>query len=323
MIQKINVLVTGCGGDIGQSIGKILSEYNKANKLYGCDISDKNAAKFIYKKFFISIKCTDKNYISFLLEHVERKDIHIIIPASEPELRYYEAHKDLTHIGKALIIKASQKALTIGFNKYLTSRFLEENNFPFPLTYKLKELPTTISFPLILKSSTSSGSKQIFKVEDIHELDFFMKKYGNFIIQEYLEDSQGEFTCGVYRHSNDTVRIIILKRILMGGFSGYGEVIRNKEIEELLISLSEALDLKGSINVQLRLTDKGPVIFEINPRFSSTVRFRDLFGFKDLIWSIEDALNLPLSEYKPVEEGNTFYKGFNEFIEIKNEKINR
>ena len=60
---------------------------------------------------------------------------------------------------------------------------------------------------------------------------------------------------------------------------------------------------------------KGPVIFEINPRFSSTVRFRDLLGFKDIQWSIEDMIGIPISDYKATSIGKKIYKGFNEFVQ--------
>ena len=40
-----------------------------------------------------------------------------------------------------------------------------------------------------------------------------------------------------------------------------------------------------------------PYVFEINPRFSSTVRFRDLFGFKDVLWVLEDEIKTVISSY--------------------------
>ena len=43
------------------------------------------------------------------------------------------------------------------------------------------------------------------------------------------------------------------------------------------------------MNVQLRLTDRGPRVFEINPRFSSTVLMRHRMGFTDVLWAIEEA----------------------------------
>ena len=73
------------------------------------------------------------------------------------------------------------------------------------------------------------------------------------------------------------------------------------------------LDLTGSINVQLRIQENIPKIFEINPRFSSTVLFRHLFGFEDLIWSIEDSMGYILSDNRSNVIGKKFYKGFEEY----------
>ena len=41
------------------------------------------------------------------------------------------------------------------------------------------------------------------------------------------------------------------------------------------------IDFFGPANFQLILTKKGPMIFEINPRFSSTVLMRNYLGFTD------------------------------------------
>ena len=57
--MSYNILVTGCGGDIGQSIGKILNSSKFVENLYGCDISNKNAGSFIFNNFFLSFPCSD------------------------------------------------------------------------------------------------------------------------------------------------------------------------------------------------------------------------------------------------------------------------
>ncbi len=63
MNKAVNILVTGCGGDIGQSIGKILSQSNYAKNLFGIDISDKNAGQFIYPNFAIGLRFTHPDYL--------------------------------------------------------------------------------------------------------------------------------------------------------------------------------------------------------------------------------------------------------------------
>jgi carbamoyl-phosphate synthase large subunit len=312
--MKSNILVTGCGGDIGQSVGKILNESDFVDTLYGCDISDRNAAKFIFSNFFVGLPCNHKDYIVNLEKIIEEKKIDIIIPISEPELRFFSENNYKDKIGRAKILIASSESLSVGFDKLATANFLEKHLMPFPKTEVLSQLVSP-AFPVIIKSRTGSGSKAIHKVNNKEDFSFLVKKHPDFIAQEYVSDSLGEFTCGLYRSKKGLIRTIILKRELTGGYSGYGEVIRNKTITELLHKLAEKLNLIGSINVQLRMRENDPVVFEINPRLSSTVLFRYLFGFKDLEWSIQDLLEYEIGHYAEVKEGRKFYKGFNEFID--------
>lgn len=312
--DKLNILVTGCGGDIGQSVGKILNEYSRVNNLYGCDISDKNAAKFIYSNFFLGLPCNDSHYISNLEKIVQEKKIDFIIPISEPELRFLSKEK-ITKIGTAELILASSLALEVGFDKLNTADFLKRENLPFPITYSVMALDSVEKFPVILKSRTGSGSSNVYVVRDNETFSSIKKNNPDFIVQEFLDGDKGEYTCGLFRSKNGIIRSIVLKRELIGGFTGYGEVVYNKEINKLIHDIADKLQLIGSINVQLRLTSNGPVIFEINPRFSSTVRFRHLFDFKDLEWSIEDKIGLAISDYKETAIGKKLYKGFNEYIQ--------
>lgn len=311
--DKINILVTGCGGDIGQSIGKILNEYNKVNTLYGCDISEKNAAKFIYSNFIKGLPCNDIDYLSFLEDIVKKKKIDLIIPASEPELRFF-TNKKINNITRCIIISASLRAREIGFDKLNTAQFLEKEGLPFPITFDVKDAKDAIIFPVILKSRNGSGSQNINVIKDIMSFNYIKKMNPDFIVQEYLDGNGGEYTCGLFRSKNGVIRTIIIKRKLMGGLTGYGEIIDNSEINLLLIDIANKLNLIGSINVQLRITSKGPIVFEINPRFSSTIRFRHLLGFKDLIWCIEDQLNKSISNYYSNSVGKKIYKGYNEYI---------
>ena len=212
--MKINVLVTGCGGDIGQSIGKILNKSKLINKLYGCDISDKNAGKFIYSNFFIGLPYKDKNYISSLESFIEDNKIDYIIPMSEPELRYFSDTNNLKTIGRAKILTASSEALSIGFDKLATANFLKKNNLPFPETVLVSD-ESTPKFPVILKSRTGSGSAAIYKVDNIEDYNYIKSKHIDFITQEFLEDSQGEYTCGLFRSKKGNIRSLIFKRELI------------------------------------------------------------------------------------------------------------
>ena len=315
MDKSFNILVTGCGGDIGQSLGKILVKSPYTKNLFGIDISDKNAAQFIYPNFSVGLPYTNTAYLQKLEAFVKDNAIDIVIPIAEPELRYFSENNILDKIGNAKIITASAMALEVGFDKYKTAEFLKAEGLPFPKTDLAKGLKTIETFPVILKSRTGSGSKDIYKISSMDEFSFYTRNnIEDYVVQEFITDINGEFTCGLYRSSKGDIRSQIFKRELHGGYSGYGEVIENKTITNLLETLAMKLDLLGSINVQLRITDNSPKIFEINPRFSSTVLYRHLFGFEDLIWSIEDRLGMELSDYRQNAVGRKFYKGYEEYI---------
>ena len=68
----------------------------------------------------------------------------------------------------------------------------------------------------------------------------------------------------------------------------WGEVIDHPDIREMCEVIASRLDLSGSMNVQLRLTPKGPRVFEINPRISSTAVMRHYLGFSDVVWSLAE-----------------------------------
>jgi len=39
-----------------------------------------------------------------------------------------------------------------------------------------------------------------------------------------------------------------------------------------------------------------------------------MFGFKDVIWAINDYFEEPLGKYNPIEPGTKIYKGWQEYV---------
>jgi carbamoyl-phosphate synthase large subunit len=128
-----------------------------------------------------------------------------------------------------------------------------------------------------------------------------------------LPDTE-EYTCGIFKTGCGEIRTVVINRKLQGDVTGSGIVVQNDYIEKYLKQIAVLLDLQGSINVQLRLTERGPVAFEINPRFSSTVVFRHLMGFQDLIWSLKELRGLPLEPFRQITPGLKLYRGACEYI---------
>lgn len=316
MDKSYNILVTGAGGDIGQSIGKILVSNKICKTLTGADIQLESAAKFIFTNFCILPSCNLNSYIDELEYLVNKNQIEIIIPASEQEIRFFTSDKEAYNKFEDKLILANLESREVGLDKMQTYLFLKSNKFEYPKTKILKD-EIKPNYPLIIKSRFGAGSKSIFIAENKEDFSYFKSKYPHYLSQEYISSIDQEYTCGLFQSGNSEFRNIIIHRRLMdGGQTGFGEIIENEEIENLLIGLAKTLKLRGSINVQLRMSKRGPIIFEINPRFSSTILFRHLLGFEDLIWSIYDKFNQPINSYIAPPINSKFYKGFSEYVTI-------
>ena len=82
MKNKYNILVTGCGGDIGLSIGKILKSHPMFDRVIGCDMSEEHAGKFIFDETLTINACSSDNYLPMLEKIVKEQEIDIIVPMS-------------------------------------------------------------------------------------------------------------------------------------------------------------------------------------------------------------------------------------------------
>ncbi len=306
------VLVTGCGGDIGTAIGRIIAEAGLSDRVIGADIHSEHPGPAFFDQCFILPRISDDRYFDCLQEIVSVQDVSAIVIASEPELRgYYEKGIDRC-FRKVPIIMANREALRVGLDKLETAMFLRAAGLSYPWTVIVGQgIP--LSYPCIAKSRTGSGSKSVDIVAKEQVADYERTKSG-YIWQEYLEPENEEYTCGVYGTALGETRTIVFRRRLQGGFTGSGEVVNNDQIDCLLHQVAKGLTLRGSINVQLRVTSRGPVVFEINPRFSSTVMFRHLLGFEDLVWSLQESAGCVVSAYVPPAAGVRIYRSSREII---------
>ncbi len=310
---KYKYLVTGCGGDIALSIGKILKSINPENEVYGCDISDDHPGFILYDQCFLIPRANDKDYLQTLKDIVLQYNISIVIPSSEAELEYIISNEiNETDIG-AILIMPNTQAIKIGLDKYATFNFFQESGLDSPWT-QLPSAGLPQKLPCIFKKRIDAGSKSVIICEDVELAEYLLKKGDNYIWQELLLPPDEEYTCGLYRSINEEIRSVIIKRRLIGGLTGSGIICHNMEITTLLNKIAQKINLIGSINVQLRMTERGPLVFEINPRFSSTVYFRHLLGFCDLQWAIEDVIFGRISSYNDIEGEPRIYRTANEII---------
>lgn len=312
-MNSITVLVTGAGGDIGISVAKCLKDSMPQARLIGADCRSDTAAPAFFEKTALLPIASDPGYLQKLQEVAHRERVDIMMPLSEAELSTLLA-ADLIggSVADAKIISASRRVLEVGLDKFETYRRLRAANIAAPET-GLVGVDEPGDYSLIIKPRRGQGSKGIERIARNEYGDCEATRRGD-VWQRYISDEGGEYTCGVTRFPAQDTRVIVFRRTLCGGFTGSGDLVRLPTIDKACRAIAEALDLRGAMNVQLRLENDLPMIFEINARFSSTVRFRHLLGFTDVVWSVQDRLGLPVGAYEPVEEGARILRVSDEII---------
>jgi carbamoyl-phosphate synthase large subunit len=183
---------------------------------------------------------------------------------------------------------AGEQVLRQCLDKLATARMLESLGLPAPWTI-LAAVSGPREYPCILKSRSGSGSRSVHIVKDAEEAAYLSKRDSGAIFQELLLPADREVTCAVYRTRDGRVTTLQMLRRLVGGFTGWARVIDDQPTTAMCEAVAHHLDLRGSMNVQLRITGEGPRIFEINPRFSSTSLMRHRLGFSDVLWALTEA----------------------------------
>lgn len=293
------VLITGIGGDIAQCTAAIIRESPGAYRLVGSDTHVQHGGRLWVDSFALVPGAGDASYVQSLMALVKAEGADIVIPMSEPELAalcdVMPRYSDIRWI------TPGPDAIRAGVDKLRTVQTLASCGIPMPWTFPVSAgLPR--EYPCMVKERMGSGSRAVFKVSSREEAEHFSKRHPDAIYQEYLRPDDREVTCGVYRARDGRVAVVQLLRRLAGGLTGWAQVIRDPAVDEICMRAAHALNLRGSMNIQLRMTESGPRIFEINPRFSSTVLMRHRIGFSDVLWSLQEAAGLPV-EFPPIRMG--------------------
>ncbi len=298
----MNILVSGIASDIGYNVGKIIKELNISNKLYGMDILNKIYSKNIFDNQLISSKANNKFYLKRLKEIIHKYKIDIFIPTSEAEILVLSKLKYNKCLENKILINDNATVETF-LDKYKTLDFLSKNKIDVPKNGLVGKLNPQ-NYPIIVKPRYGRGSKNIKIIKDHKDIKNYNESY---VWQELLEPANEEYTCPVFISKKKDIRIIIMKRKIVNGITNSGQVMNDKYIYKYVEDIAKLIKSSGPINIQLIMTNNGPLVFEINPRLSSTLMFRHKMGFTDLKWWIDELKNKKIENYIIPKNGIKFY----------------
>lgn len=285
-MNKLSVLISGVGGDIGQSVARALAG---DFRVLGCDMEDSSVTRLFVKKFFrVPSAAGGGAYLEVIDNILRQAEIDIFIPVTEPEIMFLNSEREwMAGVGSKVLLN-NQKVVVEFSDKLKTVLFLHAHGIKAPRSVLLRDMVRDEwCFPVIVKSRHGCGSKSVHKVVDDLGLEYYIRRdEGDLIVQEYIDEAEGEFTTGVFSDGINTESITFRRRLGYGGLSREVIFEKDEKMEYLARHIAKHVGLVGSINIQSRKSGGEHVPFEINPRLSSTVFLRQTFGFEDLRWWI-------------------------------------
>jgi len=279
------ILVTAVGGDIGYGVVKALRKCEKDLYIVGCDIRKYNVSYELVDKFLLCPPYSDvQGWLSFMGNVVAEEEVDMLWPITEPEIRILMDCPKLFE--KISIVMNESNVLDIALDKEKTASFLSSNGVLTPKTWEDTD-SSDITYPAIVKERSSCGSHAVKIAANKEQMKSYYEKMEAPIVQEYVGDADDEYTLTVFS-DDKVINYIAFKRELgFGGMSRCVELVDDPALADVADKIARMFKLRGSVNVQMRKKDDDYCVFEINPRISSTVGFRDKLGFHDVQWWID------------------------------------
>jgi carbamoyl-phosphate synthase large subunit len=274
------IAVSGAGGGVGQSIIKALAE--GPYRVVALDSSALAAGMYTTGTAYTIPMARSAQFVDRVLEICAAEDASIFFPGLDPELAVVSAAAARFHAAGVHPVVSSPEVVAIADNKYLTYTALTAGGIAVPYTVDMAAAPADADLPgypfILKKREGGSRSADVYLIHSRADLDA-VRNLEDFVAQEYIEGD--EYTCGSVTLDGKCQGVIVMRRTLRSGDTHKCFSVRDERIEACVRDVMDILKPHGATNVQLRLRDGVPHVFEINARCSGTTAARALCGFNE------------------------------------------
>jgi carbamoyl-phosphate synthase large subunit len=307
MSKITNVLITGVGGrSVGHQVLHALSLGKEKYRVVATDVENFSFGLYLAEAAYLVPRADSPDYIPAIQELVQKEQIQVILPGTEPELRsLVSARASFENLG-CIVVASSLDVVHLCSNKLRLYQWLQTNDFLVPRTANAESwrtLAKDAGFPIVGKpTEESGGSRGVAILTNEAEVEGYLadhRESREVLFQEYVESPDEEYTVGVLiSKSGELIDSIVIHRRLLGlsmGTSrkwngrsyalstGYsqGSIVKHPRLQEICERIALQIGIRGPANIQCRISPRGVMILEVHPRFSGTTSIRAEVGFNE------------------------------------------
>ena len=270
--MSLNVMITA-----GSRRVPLVQAFQRAVRATGggavivTDVNPLSPTVYVADRSYQVPLATDPSYLDAILTICRDECIGLIVPTIDDELtQFAEAVPAL--LAEGIRVAVSPSAVTAACDdKYETWKLLDSLGLPAARTFRPSELPADPSLPLFIKPRIGRGGVGAFAIRSERELAFFLDYVPDPVLQPYLDGP--EFTIDVLSNfEGEPLSVVPRERVVIrAGVVDRGRTVRDQSLIDLGTNCARALGSVGAINIQCRVVNGQPTIFEINPRFSGGI----------------------------------------------------
>lgn len=268
-----NVLVTAGSRRVPlvQAFQRALAMSPDGGVVVVTDVNPMSPAVYAADRAFRVPLSIEPGYIDQILKIAIGEGVGLVVPTIDDELVLFgEAAPRFEALGIRVAVSTPE---TTGLcdDKYRTCQRLREHGVAAAESWLPDAMPEQPSFPLFVKPRHGRGGVGAYAIRNARDLNFFLDYVSDPIVQEYLDGP--EFTIDLLCGFDGKVLSIVPRRrdVIRAGVIDRGCTVNNPALIALAKSCAEALSFVGAINIQCRIVNGRPIVFEINPRFSGGI----------------------------------------------------
>lgn len=270
-MRSRNVLITAASRRVPLVAGFRRALGDVGGAVIVTDVNPLSPAVYTADRAYQVPIASDPGYADAILAIAVAEQVTLVVPTIDDELPTL-GRAAARFADEGIVIAVSPVDTTLVCNdKFETCRVLRAAGVAAAESFLADTLPAEPAFPLFVKPRFGRGSIGAFTARNARELRFFLEYVSEPVVQRYLDGP--EYTLDVMCDAaGRAVSIVPRERVVIrSGVIDRGRTVADPALFDLADACTRALRFFGAINIQCRIVDGQPTVFEINPRFSGGI----------------------------------------------------
>lgn len=248
-----------------------LTDIGQGGEVIVTDVNPLSPAVYAADRAFRVPYADEAGYIDEVLAIAAAEGVGLVVPTIDDELPMFGRALDRFAARGIRVAVSGPDTTELCDDKHRTCRTLSARGIAAAPSWLAHDLPADAPFPLFIKPRRGRGSVGAHAVRNRRELSFFLEYVSEPVIQAYLDGP--EFTLDLLCDFSGRPLSVVPRRrdVIRAGVIDRGCTVRDPRLIDLALAVAGVLPFVGAVNIQCRVVEGRPVVFEINPRFSGGI----------------------------------------------------